>query len=156
MPAPRGPYRGMLGGPTVNKLAGGSGGTVGWDLTFPLAGLADELDRDVAELYRRLAQGLVIEAESTIAVSTPDVPVDTGALRSSGHVQEPKWTGEGVSVAFGYGSASVSYAAIVHETHKSKSKFLERHVLDRARKLGPNLEAHMAGSVRHTRTDRRS
>lgn len=151
-----GPWTRLLGGPTVRQLSGRQGGPAGWDLQFPVNQLAAELDRDIVELYRLLAQGLVIEAESTIAVSTPDVPVDTGALRASGHVQDPVIGPNEVSVQFGYGSAAVAYASVVHETHRTHSKFLERHVLDRARTLGPNLEAHLQGKARHTGTTRRS
>lgn len=61
--------------------------------------------------------------ERTMAVSkgggegytAPIVPVDTGALMSSGHVQGPQRDGGKVTVILGYGGPSAKYAAYVHE-----------------------------------------
>ena len=43
------------------------------------------------------------------------VPVDTGALRASGHVQLPVIRGKKVAVVLGYGGAAAPYAVFVHE-----------------------------------------
>lgn len=43
------------------------------------------------------------------------VPVVTGNLKSSGHVQLPKITSRGASVELGYGGSAAAYALQVHE-----------------------------------------
>lgn len=43
------------------------------------------------------------------------VPVDTGALMNTGHVDPPVISGTSVTVELGYGDESVGYALIVHE-----------------------------------------
>ena len=43
------------------------------------------------------------------------VPVDDGVLRASGHVEKPKWDGDGLSVNFGYGGAASAYAMVQHQ-----------------------------------------
>ena len=43
------------------------------------------------------------------------VPVDTGALMSSGHVQQPVRKGDVVTITLGFGGPSVKYATFVHE-----------------------------------------
>ena len=42
-------------------------------------------------------------------------PVDTGVLRASGHVEQPKWDGDGLAVRFGYGGAASAYAMVQHQ-----------------------------------------
>ena len=42
-------------------------------------------------------------------------PVDTGALRASGHVRPPVISPNNVSVELGYGGPAAPYAALVHE-----------------------------------------
>ena len=85
--------------------------------------------REVAEAINRLPEeiegdffiglqraGLLVQRESQ-----KRVPVDTGALRNSARTST-KGQGFGAVVTVGFHTA---YAAIVHETHKSKKKFLE-------------------------------
>jgi hypothetical protein len=43
------------------------------------------------------------------------VPVDTGNLRSSGHVTPPVILGSKIEVVIGYGGAAAGYAIFVHE-----------------------------------------
>lgn len=49
------------------------------------------------------------------------VPVDTGALMNTGHVDPPVISGTSVTVELGYGDESVGYALIVHEEMTTKS-----------------------------------
>ena len=78
-----------------------------------------------------LGQALYAEASQIMAQSKLIVPVDTGALRSSGHVRLPEVVGSKVVVTLGYGGAAATYAVIVHEKvgarHKSptRAKYLE-------------------------------
>lgn len=60
-----------------------------------------------------VARGLYREAQDILTVSQEQyVPVDTGALRNSGFVQEPV----GMSVTLGYGAP---YALVTHENPRA-------------------------------------
>lgn len=98
----------------------------------------DGLDKLIKTLEKRfgprpvrkaLTRSLVEEAEDLIGAAKLVVPVDTGNLRDTGIVLPPKLNG-GIECGFGgtaKGSgAEVGYALTVHETHKTKSKYLER------------------------------
>lgn len=63
-----------------------------------------------------LVAAIYQEAEAVMTLSKQEyVPVDTGALRASGHVEPPVRTAGGGSVALGFGGPSAPYAVIVHE-----------------------------------------
>jgi|GEM_PF-2638308 len=62
---------------------------------------------------------LVKEAEQMMALSKPLVPVVTGTLRASGHVQLPMQAFGTVLVELGYGGAAAPYAANVHENPRA-------------------------------------
>jgi hypothetical protein len=58
------------------------------------------------------------------------VPVDTGALRSSGYVREPTYTGTATKVELGFGGPAAPYAVYVHENmhahhNVGQAKYLE-------------------------------
>ena len=77
--------------------------------------LQRELKKRAREAPKALAGALFIEAERIMGKSKRLVPVDTGALRASGHVQLPKISGKKVRVVLGYGGAAAPYAVFVHE-----------------------------------------
>lgn len=56
--------------------------------------------------FDALEKGLYQEAERIMAKSKTLCPVDTGALRSSGHVQLPVVGDKRVSIQFGYGGVA--------------------------------------------------
>jgi hypothetical protein len=104
----------------------------------------EEAKQRLSELMRRfskdVAAGMKEEAESIMTESKLEVPVDTGALRSSGFVEEPQVSTDRISVKLGYGGAATkinpvsgqlttSYAIIVHEGYQhhtvGKRKYLE-------------------------------
>jgi hypothetical protein len=65
-----------------------------------------------AEMGRKLYQ----DAEEVMTESKERyVPVLTGALRASGHVEQPRTNGSRVSVQLGFGGSAVEYAEYVHE-----------------------------------------
>lgn len=90
-----------------------------------------------------LKTGLSQEAEGIITQSKGIIPIDTGNLRASGHVQPPEVFGSRASVEFGFGgpsgsgnvsgdtnSENVDYAVKVHEDLESfhrvgQAKYLE-------------------------------
>lgn len=55
------------------------------------------------------------QLEAVMTTSKQLVPVDTGVLRSSGTVTQPRRTEEGVTIEIGYGGAAAPYATFVHE-----------------------------------------
>jgi len=78
-----------------------------------------ELQRTLEKLGERAlaeaGKALYAEAELVMTESKRQCPVDTGALRSTGHVELPKYSGNKVTVQMGYGGPAAPYADIVHE-----------------------------------------
>jgi hypothetical protein len=62
-----------------------------------------------------MGAALYLEAERIMADSRPLVPVDTGALRASGHVRPAVEGANRVSVIFGYGGPAKKYAVPQHQ-----------------------------------------
>ncbi len=77
--------------------------------------LRRELKRRGKEAPKALGRALFQEGEQIMSASKRIVPVNTGALRASGHVQLPVIQGRRVSVTLGYGGAAAPYAVFVHE-----------------------------------------
>lgn len=85
---------------------------------------------DASDVVRELSQALMRRGFAILAVSQRLVPVDTGALRASGHVVLESITDRSVSVAVVYGGAAAPYALIVHENLQAhhpvgQAKYLE-------------------------------
>ena len=72
------------------------------------------------------------------------VPVDTGRLRSSGHVKPPRTTKTAASVELAY---ATDYAVYVHEgTRRMKGrKYLEGPVKAAASQFGSRLASRIKG-----------
>jgi hypothetical protein len=91
------------------------------------------------------ASGLFVEAEAIMADSKEHyVPVDTGTLKNSGHVQLPEIDGTTVTVQMGYGGAAEAYAVVQHERLEFNHpvggpKYLERPLLAAASGLVSRL-----------------
>ncbi len=93
------------------------------------------------------AEGAAVDALNKVGgevfgESQRSVPVDTGNLKGSGRI-EPA-TAQELAVTLSYGGTASAYAIIVHETHTSRSKFLERP----AREAIPRLNSEVAAAVR--------
>lgn len=88
------------------------------DLTFTVTG-SKRLNRNLRQLGSRMPQvigkALFAEGEAIMAASKRLVPVDTGALRSSGNVQLPKVDALKATITLSYGGAAAPYAVFVHE-----------------------------------------
>lgn len=90
---------------------------------------------------------LRLEGEQIMTRSKREfVPVDLGALRSSGHVQEPVRSGRDVSVTLAYGGPAAPYAVVQHESlHFSHRvggpKYLERPMRDAQKGMAQRLAA---------------
>ena len=118
---------------------------------FQLTG-AKELEEKLRAIAlatpNKLAAALYREAQIEMTESKKRVPVDTGALRSSGVVQKPVFDGKNVSVTLGYGGPSVDYAFKVHEDlqafHKvGQAKYLESVIVESA----PHLLQRIADRI---------
>jgi hypothetical protein len=97
-----------------------------------------------AALYQ---QGLAIMSESQ-----REVPVDTGVLRASGRVAQPRVEGSRVTVELGYGGAASAYAWPQHErtdyAHTvGKAKYLldplTRHIESIPRTVADRIESEL-------------
>jgi hypothetical protein len=62
-----------------------------------------------------IAPALYQEAEAIMTQAKMLTPVDTGALRASGHVRRPVVSAQSVSVTLGFGGTAAPYAVYVHE-----------------------------------------
>lgn len=104
------------------------------DYRLEVEGMNDLLEmlvkggRNAVELSGRY---LYAHAVKVFAVSQLEVPVDTGALRSSGFITQPFVFGNQVAISIVYGQAAAPYALWVHEIMEyyheppTKAKFLE-------------------------------
>jgi len=93
-----------------------------------------ELQRTLEKLGERaqaeLGKALYAEAELIMTESKKQVPVDTGTLQGTGHVEQPEYDHDQVIVQMGYGGPAAPYAVVQHERldfkHKvGKAKYLE-------------------------------
>jgi hypothetical protein len=104
------------------------------DYRLEVEGMSDLLEmlvkggRNAVELSGRY---LYSHAVKVFERSQYEVPVDTGALRSSGYITQPYVFGNQVAISIVYGQAAAPYALWVHEMMESyhepptKAKFLE-------------------------------
>lgn len=104
------------------------------DFRLEVEGMSELLEmlvkggRNAVELSGRY---LYAHAVKVFEVSQLEVPVDTGALRSSGFITQPFVFGNQVAISIVYGQAAAPYALWVHEIMEyyheppTKAKFLE-------------------------------
>ncbi len=112
-------------------------------LTVEITGLdalLTSVDRAVTDLRARCAAAMYQEAEVIMAEAKSLTPVDTGALRASGHVNEPDVSENEVTVTMGFGGPAVDYAIYVHENlaafhDDGQAKFLEQPLMIAANDL---------------------
>ena len=96
---------------------------------------------------RFAAKALREEADEAFLLSQAVVPVQTGALRSSGEVLGPRVAGSRVFAEINYGGPSAPYAIFVHELPPSRAthdyptrwKYLENPVRLYARGMGGRM-----------------
>lgn len=98
--------------------------------------------------YRRRVQAAIVaEAEAIMADAKEHyVPVDTGALRASGHVVLP--VGDELMVTMAFGGPAASYAPIVHEDPTAHHpvgqwKYLETPALAATHGLADRIKARI-------------
>lgn len=133
--------------------------------SIEITGMA-KLERLLAQggdkAIKGLAKGLYAEANIAFNESQILVPVDTSALKGSGHVSLPQITSDAVEITIAYGGPATSYALFVHERifapsgkkvfHKppTRAKFLEtpakRRTKGMATRLGVYIREAMGGN----------
>lgn len=89
------------------------------------------------------------EANTVLFKSMAQAPVETGDMRRSGTVEDPKITARAVTVEIGF---HTSYAEAVHENLKArheigKAKFLEDPVNESAPTFYKNVAARIRGGI---------
>ena len=124
-------------------------------LNFRVTGVENVLrNLNVIEKGTKRVIGKTLFEESekvmTEIKTVPIVPVDTGALAATGHVELPVETATGVTVELGFGGPAVEYAAVQHERldyhHPvGQAKYLEDPVRN-------NLRNFTARTIRALRT----
>lgn len=116
------------------------------DFSFELDGVEELLDRlDGATRRVMLAgsQEIRLQAEGIMTKSRRLVPVDTGALRASGRVEDPNFeTATRVVAELSYGGSAAPYALYVHEDLNA------RHSVGQAKYLEQPVRAALPGFVR--------
>jgi hypothetical protein len=119
-------------------VRGGSKGYMGSNVSGVLIKNEGELQNALAAFGDKAVEeggkALYRMGEQIMAESKRRVPVDTGNLRDSGHVQNPVRQDQSVTVVLGYGGPGIGYALPVHERfdvrHKvGGPKYLEQPVL---------------------------
>lgn len=98
----------------------------------------DELVRKLKaapDVVLRAAEKPLYDAAEDVMTDSKEnrVPVDTGVLRSSGHVQDPERSGSRLTVDLGYGGQAADYAVPQHERLEyhhtvGEAKYLENAV----------------------------
>jgi hypothetical protein len=73
------------------------------------------LQQRAAQARQRAVRAMNSVAETWMTEAKQRCPVDTGALRSSGHVTEPDDKGDGVEIRLVFGGPAAPYAYVVHE-----------------------------------------
>ena len=99
-------------------------------------------EQAIATIRDAASAGLYQFAEAVMTESKELCPVDTGNLRATGHVQQPRIENGDIVVTLGYGGPAASYAVIVHEDLAAKhtvgqAKYLELPVIQNTPKLAP-------------------
>ncbi len=91
-----------------------------------------------------LARGLKVEAETIMTAAKRIVPVDTGVLKTSGHVQLPVIRKTSASVILGFGGAASDYALYQHEVTlnhpgQGQAKFLQQPANEAKKGFGARI-----------------
>jgi hypothetical protein len=103
------------------------------------------------QVNKETGRGLYTEANFIMTKSKILTPVDTGNLRATGHVEQPKFKKNKtvIEVDMGYGGPAAGYAVYVHEdlnafhAPPTMAKFLEFPFLQAASGMKERLSAHI-------------
>lgn len=119
--------------------------------------LMAKLNKMGKDANKAMAAAIYQQGEKIMSMSKVLVPVKTGVLRSSGHVQKPKVTKTGSTVNLGYGGSGIAYAVVQHEvmwykhTH-GEAKYLERPAIRQSRVMGKQIAATLRKRIKRHAT----
>ena len=125
-------------------------------ITITLTGMADvtqQLQRLVTAPLAATGEALYEEGNRIMGQSVQLVPIDTGLLRSTSHVERPVTTGARVEVELSYGSHGVApYAAIVHwdvtvNHPHGQSHYLQAPLFQATNGFAQRIAAALQGSL---------
>jgi len=116
-------------------------------VTLNIGAVRTNLDRIAAEAHQKAAAAIYEVGNEVMGQSKRLVPVDTGALKGSGYVDQPRVELGRVSVEIGYGGPAAQYAVRQHEDlslnhpQGGQAKFLEQPLsaLDLAREIAARV-----------------
>ena len=124
-------------------------------LTFTgMEAVTQRLQRLVTAPIPPLREALRTEGNQIIRVANTLVPVDTGLLRSTGHVETPIQEGTMVSVALGYGQGLAPYAARIefdvtlNHPHGGQAHFLQQPLFAATNGFAQRIAAAMQAALR--------
>lgn len=113
-------------------------------MSFKLVGL-DKVQKNMKKLVRKVHEegerALEVEAQKVLDKAKQLAPVKTGRLRDSGRIEKAD-SKTGPAFRLRFGDEDVPYAAVVHETHKTRRKFLQRAVLESGPETIRKLKEH--------------
>jgi hypothetical protein len=120
-------------------------------VSFKMRGVNEMIQkakRADADYQQRLKRAMREEAEIEMTEAKRRTPVDTGALRASGHVEGPDKNGQTFDVTWVFGGAAAPYAIYVHENEEAfhpvgQAKFLESVVNESRSSMAARLAARM-------------
>ncbi len=119
-------------------------------ITVPaLQGLTEWFEHAETFLNQFVAPALYQRANLIMTEAKRLTPVDTGALRASGHVDEPSVKGAEISVALGF---NTPYAIPVHENLTARhpvgqAKYLEEPMLAASKTIGADVKSAIEKSL---------
>jgi len=117
------------------------------NLTASSKAMAEKLGALAARAPQALGGALYREGQAIMTEALPITPILTGALRRSGHVDEPEITESGAFVTLGFGGDAAPYAVYVHENLTARhmpptqAKFLEIPLNDAVDGMADRLAA---------------
>ena len=125
-------------------------------ITLTLDGIAQvtqHLQRLIPAPLPPLREALRTEGNQIIRVANALVPVDTGLLRSTGHVEEPTQAGPVMSVRLGYGQGIAEYAARIefdvtlNHPHGGQAHFFQQPLFAATNGFAQRIAAALQGNV---------
>ena len=126
---------------------------------FKVVKIRNDFAKVVGATIEDVGNALYVEAEGIMTASkTLYVPVKTGALKNSGTVLKPTFTGNKVEVVLGYGmgttvgtdssGAEVTYAALVHEYPKSYGQGRNKYLTTPVAVATKNMASRIAKDLK--------
>lgn len=126
-------------------------------ISLNLTGIAEvsqHLQRLIPTPALPLREALRTEGNQIIRVANTLVPVDTGLLRSTGHVEQPVQQGSVVSVSLGYGQGLALYAAKIefdvtlNHPHGGQAHFFSQPLFAATAGFVQRIAAALRGALR--------